>query len=131
MHFLHFFTGKNPAGELRQIAVVKELGQEFLVTCEQGIGRFEQLMKELLCRLMRDTDMEACFDIAANDFRYLDGEFPCGFKRHERAGFFQPVQGDFIRQLGRSAYVPIPTPSSIAEDSESSSTGEPQKPKLR
>jgi hypothetical protein len=27
--------------------------------------------------------------------------------------------------------VPIPTPSSIAEDSESSSTGEPQKPKLR
>ena len=72
MHLFHFLHGKNPAGELRQIAVVEELGQELLVTCQQGIGRFEQLMKKLLCRLMRDPNVEACFDIAANNFRYLD-----------------------------------------------------------
>jgi hypothetical protein len=58
-HVLHFLNGQNPAGELGQIAMLEKIRQQRLVTGKERVGRFQQIVKELLRRSPRRADLES------------------------------------------------------------------------
>jgi hypothetical protein len=65
----------------------------------------------------------------AHDLRNGNGEFTGIFRLHQRAGFLQPVERDFVGQLrsGQSA-TPIPAPSGVTERRERQTSSQPGGP---
>ena len=115
-HGFHLLDGKNPAGELGEIAVMEKIRQQSTVAGEERVGRVEQIVEELFRRPSCRPDLESVLDVLAHDLRDSDGEFAGIFRLHQRAGLLQPVERDFIRQLRRGeSATTIPAPSGVTE----------------
>src|SRR6202789_3990442 len=117
MQGFQYQPGQGYAGELGQIALIEELGQQAAVRGERGVRGFEQIAQELLRGAMGGRDHELHFDVLAHDIRYGDGEFARARRLQEPADFLETLQRPLEgQQHPWSVAPPPPEPEGVAAD---------------